>query len=141
MLFRITHLVLVAVGIAALAGGCGWNNGLPYDLMGHLARHGISVRVLGSDAPLRSRAGFVFFNQDPDIEAKIIAEFDLRKIEPNNSAFNVIPALVTGKPKTLWGIGGRPAKLKLKGGAQFEYLYLLTTEDGRTYLLACYAYG
>ena len=41
----------------------------------------------------------------------------------------------------LWGISGRPVQLRLKDGAQLEYLYLLTTQEGQTYLITEYAYG
>lgn len=134
-------LALALIAISMLLGGCGRGNGLPDDLTAHLTGRGISVRILGFKAPLSSRAGFVFFDPDPDLEVKIIAEFHLKKIEQEDRQFDFIAARIAGKPKALWGISGRPARLKLKNGAQFEYLYLLTTEDGRTYVLAEYSYG
>jgi hypothetical protein len=141
MLFRNTLLALATMGIVALVAGCGRGNGLPGDLAEHLSRHGISVEILGFEAPLSSRAGFLFFEEETSIEQKIIAEFDLRKVEPGSREFESISSRVIARPEALWGVTDRPAKLKLRGGLQLEYLYLLQTGDGRTYLLAEYAYG
>ena len=141
MLLKATQLVMTAIGIAVLVSGCKPGNGLPSDLTAHLAAHGISVRASGFHAPLSSRAGFIFFDHDPALETKIITEFDLKKIKPQDPRFNFYAGRVAAKPTSLWGIAGRPTRLKLKDGAQFEYLCLLTTADGRTYLLAEYAYG
>ena len=135
------QLVVVAIGLAAIPVGCGRGNGLPGDLKDLLARNGIAVHVRGFEAPLSSRAGFVFFDQDPAMEAMIVARFNLQKTEPDSADYRFISARVPGKPKDVWGIAGRPAKLKLDDGGQLEYLYLITTSDGRTYLAAEYAYG
>ena len=43
--------------------------------------------------------------------------------------------------KELGGVTGRPAQFKLKDGGQFEYFYLMVTENGLMYLAAEYAYG
>lgn len=40
-----------------------------------------------------------------------------------------------------WGIRGRLVALELNDGSRLEYLYLLTTSLGQTYLLAEYSYG
>lgn len=132
---------MAVMATAMLLGACGRGNGLPDDLAAHLAGHGISAPFSGFEAPLRSRAGLVFFGSDPVIEAKIIAEFHLKKIQREDRQFAFITTRIHGKPKALWGISGRPSQLRLKNGAQFEYLYLLTTADGRTFLLAEYSYG
>lgn len=135
------YRILAVLGLAALAAGCGRGNGLPAALRGHLAEQGIVLPAAGSVAPLSSRAGLLYFAGDPALEAAIIAQFDLRKIEAGDPAFRFITGRVSEQPRALWGIAGRPARLKLGNGLQFEYLYLLTTEDGRTYLFAEYAYG
>jgi len=141
MLLRALPLVLAAIGIIVLVGGCGRDNGLPGDLTEHLEGCGISVPVLGSHAPLSSRAGHLFFEEDPSIEQKIIAEFNLTEVERGSPEFQSISTRVVAKPKALWGISGRPAKLKLNDRGQLEFLYLLKTENDRTYLFAEYAYG
>jgi hypothetical protein len=46
-----------------------------------------------------------------------------------------------GPVKELWGVTGRPVQFKLKNGGQFEYFYLIITQDGFMYLVAEYAYG
>lgn len=134
-------LVVVAVGLAVIPGGCGRGNGLPGDLKNLLARNGIAVHVRGFEAPLSSRAGFVFFDHDPAIQALIVARFNLQRTEPDSRDYSFVASRVPVRPKDVWGIAGRPAKLKLDDGGQFEYLYLITTSDGRTYLAAEYAYG
>jgi hypothetical protein len=138
---RVILVVLAAVGAIALAGGCARDNGLPGELTKLLAGNGITVPVSGSEAPLSSRAGLVFFQADPTLERKIIAAFGLRRVEPESAEFEAAAARVAARPNALWGVAGRPAALKLPGGGQLENLYLLTTQDGRTYLLAEYAYG
>jgi hypothetical protein len=73
----------------------------------------------------------------------IVATFKLERIGPENRqrqrAIDQAGGAVTAKE--LWGVAGRPSQLKLKNGAQFEYLYLLITADGLMYLIAEYAYG
>lgn len=132
---------LAALCFAALAGGCGRDNGLPVDLTEHLVRNGISVDLTGSEAPWSSRAGLVFFEAAPDIERAIIAAFELEPVERDSPEFELVTGRVVATAKALWGTTGRPATLRLEDGGQFEYLYLLQTEEGRTYLVAEYAYG
>jgi len=136
---RTIKLVVSVFGVAIFLNGC--NNGLPNDLSDHLSCHGIIVRVAGFHAPISGRAGYIFFAHDIDIETKIIAQYDLKRIEHQDPRFKFISCQITETPKELWGIVGRPAKLKLNSGAQFENLYLLATEEGRTYIFAEYAYG
>jgi len=113
---------------------------MPDDLTAHLAAHGIMVPVAGSIAPLSGRAGIVFFDHEPTIENKIVAELHLEKIGPEDPRFVAYAGKISEKPVSFWGVSGRPAILKLKGSAQLEYLYLIITET-RSYLFAEYAYG
>ena len=99
------------------------------------------MSVLGFQAPLSSRAGHIYFEEDPRIEQEIIAKFNLRKVQQGSPEFESISTQVAEKPKALWGVSGTPAELKLKDGGQLDYLYLLKTMEGRTYLFAQYAYG
>ena len=140
MFSKTRQRLMTAIAIPLLAGGCGRDNGLPTDLTAHLAIHGIHVRASGSQAPLSGRAGFVSFDRNPALEAKTVTKFQLGKIAPGDPRFSFYARQIAEKPLSLWGIGGRPAILKLKDGAQFEYLYLLITEK-RCYLFAEYAYG
>jgi hypothetical protein len=134
-------LALAAVGLTVLSSGCARDNGLPDDLTEHLAGYGISVLVLGSEAPLSSRSGHVFFAAAPGVEQEIIAALGLEPIEPGSPEFELVCARVSATPRALFGTSGRPPGLQLEDGGQFEFLYLLQTTDGRTYLLAEYAYG
>jgi hypothetical protein len=133
------HLI-IAIAILLLAEGCRWDNGIPTDLINHLAIHGIDLRASGSQAPLFGRSGFVFFDRNPALEGKIVTKFQLEKIAPGDPRFSFYAGQTVEKPVSLWGIGGRPDNLKLKDGAQFEHFYLLITEK-RCYLFAEYAYG
>jgi hypothetical protein len=132
--------LMSAMAIPLLLGGCTRDNGLPTDLTAHLGIHGIHVRSSVSQVPLSSRAGSVSFDRDPAIEARIVSEFHLKKIAPGDPRFSVYVGQIDEKPIFLYGTGGRPATLKLKDGAQLEYLYLLMTEK-RCHLFAEYAYG
>lgn len=140
MLWRIARYLTAAVAIVLAAHGCGRDNGLPADLTGHLARHGIQIQTLGSEAPLSSRAGFVVIEHDSALEARIIAEFRLERIAAQDPRVAAYAGRVGETPVAVWGIGGRPASLKLENGSQFENLYLLVTAR-RSYLFAEYAYG
>jgi len=139
--YRHTVAVLVLVTILALTVGCSRDNGLPRDLATHLAAYDITVEILGSDAPMSSRAGMVFFDTDPAVEQTIVAALRLMPADPSSSEFEEIAGRVTERPAMLWGVSGRPPQLELRDGGQFEYLYLLRTAEGRTYLIAEYAYG
>jgi hypothetical protein len=141
VLQKTTQRLITAAGIVLLVTGCGRDNGLPNDLTGHLAALGIELRASGSHAPLSSRAGYIFFDQNPEFEARIIAAFGLKEIDSQDPLFGLVSRQVSAKPIGLWGITGRPANLKLANGGQFEYLCLLTAADGHTYLCAEYAYG
>lgn len=121
--------------------GCARDNGLPGDVTDHLAAHDVQVEFLGADAPPSSRAGMVYFDTDPAVEQRIVAALHLEPVSPGTPAFDDISGRVPERPAMLWGASGRPPKLKLRDGGQFEYLYLLRTADGRTYLFAEYAYG
>jgi hypothetical protein len=131
--------------VAALAllpwiGGCGLDNGLPSDLAAHLAAHGAPIRATRSHAPLWSRAGIVFCERNPVLEARIVAAIGLARIEPGDSRFGLYASQVPDRPIALWGILGRPTSLRLRNGAQFELLYLLISDNSGV-LFAEYAYG
>lgn len=132
--------LVVALALLLPLAGCSRGNGLPADLTRQLAAHGIHVKVTASQAALSSRGGFIVFARDPAVEAKIVGEFGMERIEQQDPRFGFIADRITKGSVAMWGIGSRSAVLKLEHGAQFEYLYLLTT-DGGCYLVAEYAYG
>lgn len=141
MTLSASRAVLGLVATAIIVSACGRGNGLPPDLANHLADRGIPISISGFDAPLSSRGGFVFFEEDPSAEAKIVAEFGLKEIDRKDRMFLFVSGKIPEKPKVLWGVAGRPKSLRLKDGAQLEFLYLLTTFEGRTYIFSEYAYG
>lgn len=135
---------LRAAALAALLAAvpaCGRGNGLPGDLTAHLAARGLEVHPTSFHAPLSSRAGHLVLPADPALEARIVAAFGLRRIEPGESLHSFVTRRVPAAPGTLWGITGRPPELRLRNGGQLESLFLLTTPGGPTYLLSEYAYG
>ena len=135
-------LVLV-LALAALLSGCGRGNGLPTDLKSHLAGRGIRIAPLRVHAPVSSRGGYVVARCDPQIATNIVATFKLERIQSDDRQWRwaIDRAGGTAPPKELWGATGRPTQFKLKNGGQFEYFYLLITDDGLMYLIAEYAYG
>lgn len=134
--------LVAAVGTPLLAGGCSVDNGLPADLAAHLATHGVPLRIKRSHAPLTDRAGVVVIARDTALEQRIVLAFGLTRIERDDVRFaRRIPADLATRPDlAVWGVEGRPASLRLQGGGQLEYLYLITTADEAS-LLAEYAYG
>jgi hypothetical protein len=79
----------------------------------------------------------------PEVATNLVVVFKLQKILPDDRQWHwaIDRAGGVGPVKELWGVTGRPAQFKLKSGAQFEYFYLIITEDGFMYLVAEYAYG
>jgi hypothetical protein len=79
----------------------------------------------------------------PEIATTLVATFELRRIHPDDRQWRWAIERVGGvaSVKELWGVTGRPAQFKLRNGGQFEYFYLIVTEDGFMYLVAEYAYG
>lgn len=134
------YICLICLTLVCLIQtGCNNDNGLPDDLIGHLTAHGIAISVVGSDAPLRSREGYISFAHDPVSEAKIVDEFNLIAIPPSEAA--LVTNRLSIKVQSAWRITGRPATLKLKNGSQLEYLYMVVDEDGQAYIFSQYAYG
>jgi hypothetical protein len=78
---------------------------------------------------------------DPLAETRLVAALGLVVVDSYDPIFRTISGRVAAEPKALRGISGRPAQLRLRNGAQLEYLYLLTTQDGRSYIITEYAYG
>ena len=131
------------LGLALLLNGCGPGNGLPADLISHLADRGIKITPLSVQAPLSSRGGYIVAQCAPQTVASIISTFKLKRIQPDDPRWSrtIEKAGKAGAVKEMWGVSGRPADFKLKSGGQFEYFYVLITEDGLMYLVAEYAYG
>ena len=123
--------------------GCGRGNGLPGDLVAHLAARGIAIDPLRAEAPLSSREGWVALKERAGLAERLVKTFTLAPVlgrDPNwDQAKVTLPAGV--KVRQAWGVQGRPAQFKLADGGQFEYFYLALTADGELYLLAAYAYG
>lgn len=134
---------LKALPAVILAGGCGCavNNGLPGDLVSLLGDSGIGIHVLEEHAPFDSRAGFVRIAHDEALEAMIVAAFDLLVIDLQDPVSFDLAGRVGGTPAALWGLTGETPKLLLEDGGRFLYLYLMVTDDGRTFIFAEYAYG
>jgi hypothetical protein len=124
-----------------LLNGC--NNGLPSELTQHLARHGITITPARVHAPLSSRGGYVVTRYAPETASELIATFTLQEVSPDDRQWHRVIEQAGGVTavKELWGVTGRPRQFELGNGAQFEYFYLLITQDGFMYLLAEYAYG
>lgn len=133
--------LVLAAGL--FVGGCSRDNGLPKELLSHLADRGIQITSTRAQAPLSSRGGYVVAQYNAQTVTNIVATFKLEKIESENRQWQRAIDKTGGAvaPKELWGVAGRPAQFKLKSGAQFEYFYLLITVDGLMYLIAEYAYG
>lgn len=123
------------------ACGCAVNNGLPGDLVTLLGDSGIGIIVLEEHAPFDSRAGFVRIAHDAEMEARIVSAFDLQAIDTHDPASVDLAGRVGGTPAALWGLTGETPKLLLEDGGRFLYLYLMVTDDGRTFVFAEYAYG
>ena len=139
-----TPLVLAFLLVGAtILGGCRRGNGLPSELTGHLAAQGITITPVRVHAPLSSRGGYVVAQHSSVTATNIITTFKLQRIAPDDEQWSRTieqAGGVTGV-KEIWGIAGRPAQFRLKNGGQFEYFYLVVTEDDLMYLVAMYAYG
>jgi len=140
---RTSYSLALVLVVASILGGCGRGNGLPTELIGHLADRGIKIVPARVHAPFSSRGGYIVAPYDPRIATTIVSTFKLERIEADDLQWRMAidRAGGTAAPKELWGVAGRPAQFKLKSGGQFEYFYLLITNGGLMYLIAEYAYG
>jgi hypothetical protein len=137
-----SNLALI-LAAASILSGCGRGNGLPTELTSHLAEHGIKIAPLRVEAPVSSRGGYILARHDHQIATNLVATFKLERVQADDRQLRWLIDRTGGSaaPKELWGIAGRPAQFKLKSGGQFEYFYLLITDDGLMYLIAEYSYG
>jgi hypothetical protein len=137
----IVFLLVAGAAGATLLGGCGRGSGLPSDLIGHLARQGISITPTRVHAPLSSRGGYVVAQHSASVAANIITTFKLQRMTLEDAHWVIERAEGLTGVKEIWGVADRPAQFRLRGGGQFQYFYLIITEDGFMYLVAEYAYG
>jgi len=128
---------------AAMLGGCRRDNGLPSDLIRHLAGQGITITPVRVHAPLSSRGGYIVAQHSAAVATDIVKTFKLQRIAPDDAQWSrtIEQAGRVATVKEMWGIAGRPAQFRLKNGGQFEYFYLIVTDDGLMCLAAMYAYG
>lgn len=124
-----------------IVGACG--NGLPADFTAHLASRGIAIHPQRAHAPASDRDGHVVLAPDAQIATRIIAALDLAKAPADvlRLQFAISRANGPGVVREAWGVTGRPKRLRLANGTQFEYLFLVVAADGTIYLIAEYAYG
>lgn len=139
--FSMTASILT--GFALLLAGCAPDNGLPRELVSHFRARGVSLRPTRTHAPLSGRSGFVVVKADPALASRITATFGLETVANDDPrALLAMRGLGCAIPITeIRGIRARPPQLKLKSGAQFEYLFLVLTPSGELYLFTEYAYG
>jgi len=127
--------------VAVVLSACGKGNGLPDDLVRLLGSRGIALRMTGYEAPVRSRGGYVYFAQDRKTEEAIVSAFGMKEVEADTKVFSYAAKTVPVAVVRAFLVTGRPDSLKTPSGAQFEYLFLLLSTDGRAYLVSEYAYG
>jgi hypothetical protein len=137
----IVCLLIAGAAGATILGGCGRGNGLPADLIGHLARRGITIKPTRVYAPLSSRGGYVVTQYSAAVATSIVTTFKLQRMKVDDVQWVIARAGGLTGVKEIWGITNRPAQFRLRGGAQFQYFYLIITEDGFMCLVAEYAYG
>jgi hypothetical protein len=133
----ILRLTLLLAGISLL---CGCSNGLPSDLVGHLANRGIQVAPAKVHASSSSRTGNILVPYSTETATNIITTFKLQRIQPEDRQWSWAISRVgeLSSVKKLWGLSGRPTQFKLGSGRQFESLRVLFPEacfDERKQLL------
>jgi hypothetical protein len=143
MMNQLASRLTICLLAVALVAGCGRGNGLPADLVQHLAAHGIAISPTSSHAPMSQRGGYVVAPHNAAVVTNLMATFKLEKIAPEDRRWSWALSHGGGitTAKEIWGVSGRPPQFKLKNGGQFEYFYLIITPDGRMILVAEYAYG
>jgi hypothetical protein len=143
MLSRTTYSLALMLAAVWILTGCSRSNGFSSELTSHLARQGIKIAPVRVHAPSSSRGGYAVVRYTPQAATNIVATFKLERVQPDDRQWRWAIERAGGVAgvKELWGITGRPAQFKLKNGGQFEYFFLLITENGLMYLVAEYAYG
>lgn len=140
---RPIFVLCLTLVVSSFPTGCRRDNGLPSELLNHLAQQGIAITPTRLHAPISSRGGYLIVPYSPATVTNLIARFKLTQLQPNDQQWSFATAEVGGSVsvKEIWGRNGRPPQFKLKSGGQFEYFYLLIGADGFIYLVAEYAYG
>jgi len=133
--------LVVALLLVLSVSGCAKGGRTGADAVELMESQGIRVSVIAAEAPASSRSGLLELQPDPAAEASIVREFGLSSLDPDDPRLEQVIARIPGSVALVWGVQGRPPQLKLSDGGQFETFYLVTTTDGRTYLLVEYAYG
>ncbi len=136
---RVAHQFAVALAFELLVA-CTVDNGLPTDLRHHLAERGIELQELESRAPLSGRYGHIVARKDMATLQRLTEDFAMRPVAEGAERSHCLKTLAVAAVD-VWAITGRPASLKLRSGAQFEYMCVVTTPDNKMYVVAEYAYG
>jgi len=139
---RRAQLVLLWL-LATAFVGCGGGNGLPADVVRHLAEAGIPCTPERVHAPWSSRGGYLVMRYSAETATNIIARLRLEAVPLDDPAWLAARRTLDRADgiQEVWGVHGRPAQLRLKNGGQLEHLYLVRTADGLMLLVAEYAYG
>ncbi len=97
--------------------------------------------LLGHGLRPGSRGGYVCFAQDAHLERVLVDAFRMEEFAPGSRSFVFARERVPSAAMSVFGVGGRPASLRLSSGVRFEFLFLVLSPDGRAYLVGEYAGG
>ncbi len=141
-------LLVSLLGFGLLLGGCHLDNGLPEDVVRLCAQHGVRLTSVERHAPLLGREGAVVTQLSPQAFQSLMKALKLDPIESDSrlgrhaiATTDRLVDVASSSIRALWGATGRPGTLKLKNGAQFEFLFVVVMEDERLILVASYAYS
>jgi hypothetical protein len=132
--------LLLVFAISASISGCALDNGLSTDLRQHLLSKGVEIEILGKNAPVLSRSGYIEIKNEPDVVQRIIRSIGMTPATETQARIKCIQA-IPDAAVTVWLVSGRPSSLRVNSGTQFEYLCVVLSVNLRAFLVAEYSYG
>jgi hypothetical protein len=126
--------------ITASISGCVLDIGLSSDLSQHLRGKGIEIEIIGQNAPVLSRAGYVEIKNEPEVVQRIIRSLGMTPATETQARIKCVQA-VPHAAVAVWLVSGRPSSLRVNSGTQFEYLCVVLSVNLRAFIVAEYSYG
>lgn len=125
----------------ACTAGCSFDNGLPELIAQLLNSKSIDWPIQTSHAGLGTRRATLSLIPNPEAQTRTIEALELPALEQDSKQYNWLVQQLHLRPLAAWGLAGRPPQLRLAGGQELEYFYLLQTSEENMVILVAYAYS
>lgn len=125
----------------ACTAGCSFDNGLPEAIAQLLKSNRIDWPIQTSHAGIGTRRATLSLASNEEAQTKTIEALQLPIVEQDSEQYKWLAQQLHLRPMAAWGLAGRPPQLRLAGGRELEYFYLVQTSDENMLILIAYAYS